>query len=272
MPCPARSGPSSARPRCSATSVAVDEVDARRGAMSSMRPSTYAGTPVTIDRGGVPRRSGHQPATGRGRRDPAGRDDDGLRAELELADTLPAGGLAPRRSSAASTSPRRPWRCPADRTSSSTRWRGWKVSRPVRSRLVRRADEGLDDARAGAPRDVEARDGLAVPVGPQVAPFGPADDRGEGDAAADEPAALLAGGPLDVRAGPLHRPPVLVVERSNCALPCQSLQASSKESFTPRRRCSGLSTRNRPPKDQKAWPPRSFGPSWSTRATVCRRR
>ena len=44
--------------------------------------------------------------------------------------------------------------------------------------------------------------------------------------------------------------------RSQPAEPCQSCQASSKESRTPRRRCMGESTRNMPPKDQCAWPPR----------------
>src|SRR6476469_6165939 len=33
------------------------------------------------------------------------------------------------------------------------------------------------------------------------------------------------------------------------------------------RRCSGLSTRNRPPKDQNAWPPKEAAGSWSTRIT-----
>src|SRR6478752_4704931 len=35
----------------------------------------------------------------------------------------------------------------------------------------------------------------------------------------------------------------------------------------PIRRCSGLSTRNSPPKDQNAWPPRLCSPSWSTSTT-----
>ena len=51
------------------------------------------------------------------------------------------------------------------------------------------------------------------------------------------------------------------------ALPRQSVQASSKESLTPIRRCSGLSTRKRPPNDQNACPPRFAAFSWSTRAT-----
>src|SRR5689334_5005866 len=35
----------------------------------------------------------------------------------------------------------------------------------------------------------------------------------------------------------------------------------------PIRRCSGLRTRNRPPNDQKAWPPRFDSGSWSSSST-----
>src|SRR5689334_6580522 len=35
----------------------------------------------------------------------------------------------------------------------------------------------------------------------------------------------------------------------------------------PIRRCSGLQTRNRPPNDQKAWPPRFVSGSWSSSST-----
>ena len=35
----------------------------------------------------------------------------------------------------------------------------------------------------------------------------------------------------------------------------------------PRRRCSGESTRNSPPNDQNAWPPRFAAGSWSSRIT-----
>src|SRR6516162_7376772 len=55
--------------------------------------------------------------------------------------------------------------------------------------------------------------------------------------------------------------------RSKYALPVQSCQANSRESLTPIRRCSGESTRNRPPNDQKAWPPRFDSASWSSSST-----
>ena len=38
-------------------------------------------------------------------------------------------------------------------------------------------------------------------------------------------------------------------------MPSQSCQASSRESWIPIRRCSGLSTKNSPPNDQNACPP-----------------
>ena len=70
-----------------------------------------------------------------------------------------------------------------------------------------------------------------------------------------QPGALLAGGEVDVRLRPAARPVVLgSVEAARC--PNQSCRASSTESLMPIRRCSGLSTRNSPPKDQNAWPPR----------------
>ena len=83
-----------------------------------------------------------------------------------------------------------------------------------------------------------------------------------------QPGPLLPRGELDVGARPLRPPSASSSSsRSNAALPCQSFQASSKESLTPIRRCSGLSTRNRPPNDQNACPPRLAAFSWSTSAT-----
>src|SRR5205807_871981 len=57
--------------------------------------------------------------------------------------------------------------------------------------------------------------------------------------------------------------------RSNPAVEVQSSSASWCESRTPRRRCSGEFTRNRPPKDQKAWPP-SQGPGSCSRSATWR--
>src|SRR5690606_6075095 len=54
---------------------------------------------------------------------------------------------------------------------------------------------------------------------------------------------------------------------SNPAEPNQSWRASATLSRTPRRRCSGVSTRNSPPKLHQAWPPRSCSPSRSSSRT-----
>jgi Fe-S-cluster containining protein len=59
-------------------------------AISSIRPSTCAGTPDSIDVGGVPEPGrpvlAHQVVVAA---DAAGGDDDGLRAQLHLADLDP---------------------------------------------------------------------------------------------------------------------------------------------------------------------------------------
>ena len=76
--------------------------------------------------------------------------------------------------------------------------------------LLHAAQERLEDAGAGAPDDVEAGDGVAVAGGRGPAALGPADDGEEAHAHRVQPRALLAGGPLDVGAGPLAAPAVLV--------------------------------------------------------------
>src|SRR5699024_7718022 len=55
--------------------------------------------------------------------------------------------------------------------------------------------------------------------------------------------------------------------RSNPAVPSQSCHASSFESFIPILRCSGESTKNNPPNDHHACPPRDASGSWSNNKT-----
>src|SRR3954469_15182417 len=55
--------------------------------------------------------------------------------------------------------------------------------------------------------------------------------------------------------------------RSKPAVPNQSCRASSRESCTRSRRCSGESTRNSPPNDHQAWPPKDASGSCSSRIT-----
>ncbi len=81
------------------------------------------------------------------------------------------------------------------------------------------AGEGLDDAGAGAPGDVEARHRVAGAGGEQSAALGPPDDGEEADALGVQPGALLAGGEVDVGLGPAARPGVLVPVETGRALP-----------------------------------------------------
>lgn len=55
--------------------------------------------------------------------------------------------------------------------------------------------------------------------------------------------------------------------RSKAAEANQSRMARSRESLMPMRRCSVLSTQKMPPRDQKAWPPRLPAFSWSMMTT-----
>ena len=97
---------------------------------------------------------------------------------------------------------------------------------------------------------------LPWPSRAAVAALGPADDREEPvQPMLVQPGALLAGGEVDVRLGPAARPVVLLaVELRRCrASPAGRARG---ESLMPIRRCSGVSTRNSPPSDQNACPPR----------------
>ena len=71
------------------------------------------------------------------------------------------------------------------------------------------AGERRDDARAGAPDDVEARHRVAVAGRGVAAALGPADHREEADALLLQPGPLLPRGELQVGLGPLPGPVVL---------------------------------------------------------------
>ena len=75
--------------------------------------------------------------------------------------------------------------------------------------LAHPALERLDDARTGAPDDVEPRDRVAAAVGQAGPALGPPDHGEEPDAQAVQPGPLLARGELDVRLGPAAGPDVL---------------------------------------------------------------
>ena len=127
--------------------------------------------------------------------------------------------------------------------------------------------EGRDEAGAGAPGDVEAGHGVAVPGRVVAAALGPADDGEEPDALA-RAARTASRRPRSRRtprpSGAASGPP----SRSKPAVPSQSWRASSWLSWIRSRRCSGESTRKRPPKDQWACPPSDCSGSWSSRMTL----
>lgn len=143
--------------------------------------------------------------------DAAAGDDDGLGAQLEVADALAAGGDTARGVVGRE-----------DRAAYATGGAALddqlvdavtvvEGEQPVPRGLLGVPDERFDDACAGPPGDMEAGHGVAVSVGAQIAAFGPADGRHEGDAVPGEPGPLLPGRELDVGARPAHRPGVLVV-------------------------------------------------------------
>ena len=189
-------------------------------AMPSILPSTCAGTPDSIRRGGVPRRSG-QLARTRSWLPPMPPDVTitAWRPELEGAGRLPAAGgaalgagglqdLAADRVDAARAAAQAGDAVPEaqlDQAAGDTR--------------PHPALEGGDQAGAGAPGDVEAGHGVAVPGRAVAAALGPADDREEPHALPVQPGALLARGEVDVRLGPLARPVVLGPVESGGALP-----------------------------------------------------
>ena len=85
----------------------------------------------------------------------------------------------------------------------------------------RRLGERRDDSGPGSPRDVEARDRVAVAGGGEIAAFGPADAGQELDALIAEVTALVAGGELDIGSRPSGGPQILIIEpvEARAALP-----------------------------------------------------
>ena len=149
--------------------VAVDDAGRRpRSVIASIRPSTCAGTPVTIRFGGgaQPRRP-VRPDQVVVAADAAGGDDHRLRAQLEVADRHARADASPR-----STCRRLQHRAAdaVDRTAVGHAARrpgaGTGADHPAGCDGSRDPSlERLDHAGAGAPGDVEAGHRVAVPVG-----------------------------------------------------------------------------------------------------------
>ena len=151
--------------------------------------------------------------------DAAAGDDHGLGAQLEVPDRHPTAGLA-----ALDRARLEDRAAHADHGAVLDH----QVVDPVPEREADPAVGGVladpvlerrDDARAGPPRDVEARHRVAVAVGAAVAALGPADDREDPVPHLAQPGALLAGREVDVRLGPAPRPPVLLAVELRAAEP-----------------------------------------------------
>ena len=94
-----------------------------------------------------------------------------------------------------------------------------QLHEPLRHAVAHARDERIDDARAGAPGDVEARHRVAVADRAVAAALGPAGVGQEADAPLAHPGALLAGGELHVGLGPARGPEVLRAIEARGALP-----------------------------------------------------
>lgn len=142
------------------------------------------------------------------RSDAAGRDDDGARAQLDLAHDLTvrrltstcAVGREHVRAHAGDATVRRDEPCHAVARA--------QLEQPRAVRVDGRLHERLEDARPRAPRDVEARHGVAVAAREVTAALGPLHEREPAHAHAVQPRAHLARGEVDEAARPRVAVPV----------------------------------------------------------------
>ena len=240
--------------------------------MASIRPSTCSGTPQIIRSGAGPSRSGQF-----------------ARTRLRLPPMPPEVTITAGACNSNSPAWTRELRVPRAARLGSRIAPAHAVHRPAgdgepvhpvpepqpdQARIRRLPDLPLErghHGRAGAPGDVEAGHRIAVPVGQVAAPLGPADQREPPHPHAVQPGPLLPGGEGDVGLRPAVRPVVLARRVVGSAVEERAahpvLPGQLVGSLMPIRRCSGLPTRNRPPNDQKAWPPRFDSGSWSSSST-----
>ena len=172
-------------------------------------------------------------------------------------------------SSGASIPPRTPTTAPSSTTSSSTRCRNLRVTKPAASPARTFAAKGATTP--GPVPHVMWNRGTELPC-PTAMPWPRSAQPTTGknrrpfsrSHARFSPAA-------NSRYASAHRRPHVSSSRSKPALPDQSSRASSSESCTPSRRCSGVSTRNSPPNDHHACPPRFASGSCRGWRRACRR-
>ena len=152
------------------------------------RRAKPVGRPVAPDLGVIPA-------------DPAGGQDQSLPLRLESAGHHTRGAAPPRGLVRLQNLPAHPPRFQVDA--------GHPVTEPhlqpsLGLKLPCTAHEGRDHPRPGAPCQMKARDGVAVPVRQRPAPFGPADNGKPAHPHAMQPSAHLSGGEVEI--GLRHRP------------------------------------------------------------------
>src|SRR3954451_9352667 len=231
-----------------------------------MRPSRCAGTPDSMWSRGVPSRFG-QAARTRSWLPPIPPDatiTTGARSSNSPVTSRLLG--APRSAeSGARTAPRTPTTRPSSTMSSSTRWRFRMDTRPLAAAACTRRTNG--STTPGPVPQVMWNRGTELPC-PPADPLPRSAQPTTGKKRTPFSCSQARFSPAaNCRYASAHWRGQWSSARSKPAVPNQSCRASSSESWTRRRRCSGESTRNSPPKDHHACPPSDASGSWSTRIT-----
>ncbi|MNS85199.1 hypothetical protein D3C72_1190570 [compost metagenome] len=138
--------------------------------------------------------------------DAARGQDDGVGPQSEIADHVAVRGRAARRVVRRQDRARHPGDAPPFDQQLIDPATVVEGQASVLRRLPRAVGERLRHTRPRPPGDVKARHGIAVTKGLAPAALGPAHHGRQADAVLHQPGPLLAGGELDIGAGPLHCP------------------------------------------------------------------
>src|SRR3954470_19431349 len=233
---------------------------------SSIRPSTCAGTPESSRCGAGPRRAGQFLRTSSWLPPMPPEVTTTACAVISNGSTSTRELASPRATSlGSSTCPRTPVTAPSVTTRSSTRCRNRSWTRPFSAASFPRRANGATMP-GPVPQTMWNR-GTELPCPVAVYPPRSAQPTiGKNPMPCDLSQARFSPA-ANCRYASAHCRGQWSSSRSKPAVPNQSCRASSSESWTRRRRCSGESTRNSPPKDHHACPPRDASGSWSTRIT-----
>src|SRR3954468_3243411 len=233
---------------------------------SSIRPSTCAGTPESSRFGAGPRRAGQFLRTSSWLPPMPPEVTTTACAVISNGSTSTRELASPRATSlGSSTCPRTPVTAPSVTTRSSTRCRNRSWTRPFSAASFTLRANGATIP-GPVPQTMWNR-GTELPCPVAVYPPRSAQPTiGKNPMPCDLSQARFSPA-ANCRYASAHCRGQWSSSRSNAAVPSQSCRASSSESCTRSRRCSGESTRNSPPKDHQACPPREPSGSWSSRIT-----